>query len=59
MNKYQWPASKLTEDEMELLFKVRQATSKSICDLLREAVHIAYGEVRDGTIARGISQNSS
>jgi len=55
MNKYQWPASKLTVNEMELLFKARQATGKSICDLLKEAVNTAYGEVKDGVITRRIS----
>jgi hypothetical protein len=42
MNKYQWPASKLSEEEMRILFKARQVTKKSICELLKEAVHIAY-----------------
>lgn len=45
MNKYQWPASSLDEEEMALLFQAKQKTMKSICELLRRAVHIAYGEV--------------
>jgi len=45
MNKYQWPASRLDEKEMALLFRERQKTKESICELLRRAVHIAYGEV--------------
>ncbi len=45
MNKYQWPASRLDEKEMALLFQEKQKTKKSICELLRKAVHIAYGEV--------------
>ena len=45
MNKYQWPASRLGEKEMALLFRQRQKTKESICELLRKAVHIAYGEV--------------
>lgn len=47
MNKYQWPASRLDEKEMALLFQTKQKTRKSICELLRQAVHIAYGEVAD------------
>ena len=45
MSKYQWPASRLDEKEMALLFQEKQKTKKSICELLRRAVHIAYGEV--------------
>ena len=45
MGKYQWPASRLDEKEMSLLFQEKQNTKKSICELLRKAVHIAYGEV--------------
>ena len=45
MNKYQWPASRLDEKEMALLFREKQKSKKSICELLRRAVHIAYGEV--------------
>jgi len=45
MSKYQWPASRLDEKEMALLFHEKQKTKKSICELLRKAVHIAYGEV--------------
>ncbi len=45
MNKYQWPASRLDEKEMALLFQEKQRTKESICELLRRAVHIAYGEV--------------
>ena len=43
MNKYQWPASRLDEKEMALLFQEKQNTKKSICELLRLAVHTAYG----------------
>jgi len=45
MNKYQWPASRLDEEEMALLFQIKQKTRKSICELLRQAVHVAYGKV--------------
>ena len=45
MSKYQWPASRLDQEEMALLFQAKQKTRKSICELLRQAVHIAYGEV--------------
>ena len=45
MGKYQWPASRLDEKEMALLFYEKQKTKESICELLRRAVHIAYGEV--------------
>ncbi len=47
MGKYQWPASRLDEKEMALLFQERQKTKKSICELLRRAVHIAYGKIND------------
>lgn len=59
MGNYQWPASRLSEKEMAILFQMRCKTSKSICELLREAVHVAYSEVKDETIARRISQDSS
>ena len=42
MNKYQWPASRLDEKEMALLFQEKQKTKESICELLRRAVNIAY-----------------
>jgi len=45
MGKYQWPASRLDEKEMALLFQEKQQSRTSICELLRRAVHIAYGEV--------------
>jgi len=45
MGKYQWPASHLDEKEMVLLFHEKQKTKTSICELLRRAVHIAYGRV--------------
>ena len=44
MNKYQWPASRLDQEEMALLFREKQKSKKSICELLRRAVNIAYGE---------------
>ncbi len=43
-SKYQWPASRLGEKEMALLFWEKQKTKSSICELLRRAVNIAYGE---------------
>ena len=45
MNKYQWPASRLDEKEMALLFREKQKTGRSICELLRLAVHMAYSDV--------------
>ncbi|MFH1503926.1 MAG: hypothetical protein ABIH08_00825 [Candidatus Omnitrophota bacterium] len=57
MNKYQWPASRLDEKEMALLFHRKQKTGKSICELLRLAVHEAYGNkpdrVKGGDIKTG------
>lgn len=44
--RYQWPASHLVEEEMALLFREKQKTKKSICELLRLAVHAAYGNNR-------------
>jgi len=46
MNKYQWPASHLDEKEMALLFREKQKTGRSICELLRLAIHLAYGNVK-------------
>lgn len=59
MNKYQWPASKLTKKEMELLFKARQATGRSICELLKESIHIAYGEVKNGLITERVDRENT
>ncbi|MFH1653608.1 MAG: hypothetical protein ABIE74_06095 [Pseudomonadota bacterium] len=42
--KYQWPASRLGDKEMALLFREKQKAKRSICELLRRAVDIAYGE---------------
>jgi hypothetical protein len=47
MNKYQWPASRLDEKEMALLFREKQKSKKSICELLRQAVHTAYNRKSD------------
>ena len=46
MNKYQWPVSRLDENEMALLFREREKTGRSICELLRLAVHLAYSDVK-------------
>ncbi len=43
-SKYQWPASRLGDKEMALLFQEKQKAKTSICELLRRAVNIAYGE---------------
>jgi len=43
MSKYQWPASRLDDKEMALLFQEKQKAKTSICELLRRAVNIAYG----------------
>ena len=40
--RYQWPASKLDEDEMMLLVAERERTGKPITKLIREAIHKAY-----------------
>jgi hypothetical protein len=48
VSKYQWPASRLGEQEMALLFQEKQKTQKSICELLRIAVHTAYGDIKTG-----------
>jgi len=31
---------------MALLFQAKQKTQKSICELLRRAVHAAYGDIK-------------
>jgi len=38
--RYQWPASALTDKEMEILYQWRGKTGTPICELLREAVEI-------------------
>jgi len=43
--KYQWPASRLGDKEMALLFQEKQKAKMSICELLRRSVNIAYGEL--------------
>ena len=43
-SKYQWPASRLGDKEMTLLFREKQRAKTSICELLRRAVNTAYGE---------------
>jgi hypothetical protein len=48
MGRYQWPASRLDKKEMALLFNEKQRTGKSICELLRIAVHTAYGNIKIG-----------
>ena len=55
--KYQWPASRLGEGEMALLFREKQKTKSSICELLRRAVDIAYGEVSGEVDAGGRKKN--
>lgn len=50
-SKYQWPGSRLGEKEMALLFQEKQKTKQSICELLRRAVHTAYGEAADTEIS--------
>ena len=59
MNKYQWPASRLTEKEMELLFKAREATGQSICKLLKDAVHIAYERTKNETTTEGTGRENT
>ena len=65
MSKYQWPASRLAEKEMEILFLMRGKTKQSICELLREAVHIAYNSSVNfhnsaiGSNKRGISNDDT
>ena len=52
MGRYQWPASHLDKQEMALLFNEKQRTCKSICELLRIAVHMAYGNIKTGKEGR-------
>ena len=40
--KYQWPSSALSEKEMQVLFKEKQRTGKSINLLIKEAVIKTY-----------------
>ena len=38
MNKYQWPADKLTDTEMTILYEWRRRTGTPINHLLRQAI---------------------
>ena len=42
--KYSWPASKLDEKDMLLLFKMREKKSKPITLLIKEAINKTYGK---------------
>jgi len=60
MGKYQWPASQLTEKEMSILFCMREKTGHCISDLLKRAVHTAYGEeVKDEASIRGNNKDDT
>lgn len=41
--RYPWPASRLTEEEMQILYEQRQKQKKPITQLLKEAVRQTYG----------------
>ncbi|MCF7802685.1 MAG: hypothetical protein K9N46_05455 [Candidatus Marinimicrobia bacterium] len=42
--KYQWPASKLSREDMQMLVRERKKTGKPITVLIRDAVHSLYGD---------------
>jgi len=42
--KYQWPASKLSREEMQMLVRERKRTGKPITVLIKEAVDSVYGD---------------
>jgi len=46
--KYFWPASAITEEDMALLYRVRESSQPRvpITELLARAVRLAYGRVR-------------
>jgi hypothetical protein len=47
---YPWPASAISEDEMALLYRAREASVKHmpITELLRRAITEVYGQRADG-----------
>ncbi len=49
MSKYFWPASRLGEQEMEMLYRARESAAQrtTIAQLVAEAVRQAYGQVAD------------
>ena len=59
-SKYFWPASAITEADMDLLYRAREAspTRVPITRLLAQAVHEAYGHLgnREGTVAIGLKE---
>ena len=42
MKKYPWPASAVSEKEMEILYNMRQKTNIPITKLIREAIRKTY-----------------
>ena len=45
--KYQWPANKITSEEMAILFRLRESTGMPINKLLQEAIQ-KLGEAMNG-----------
>jgi len=43
MKKYPWPASAVSEKEMELLYNMRQKKKIPITKLVKEAINKTYG----------------
>ena len=41
--KYPWPASGISEKEMEILYNMRQKTKTPITKLVKEAINKTYG----------------
>jgi len=37
---YQWPASALTDKEMEILYEWREKTGTPICQLLKQSINL-------------------
>ena len=42
MKKYSWPASAVSEKDMQILYDMRQKTQKPIPQLIKEAIRITY-----------------
>ena len=44
---YPWPASKLTEKEMAILYKIKQRIKKPVTVLIKEAVQKQYAKRKE------------
>ena len=55
--KYQWPANKITTDDMAILYHLRSRTGTPINRLLQEAIH-KFGEAMQAQAATESTEQS-